>query len=650
MTLPLSPVFGPQTARDLDREVLLTDGLGGFSMSSLAGAPTRSYSGLAVSHQPPVDRRVMFITPLETLDVAGRTATLHAFEVAPGTLEGDGLHTLESVVLQGLLPLRTQVAHGVRVQRRAFMPRHAGTLVLLYDVDAREEVTLTLGGLFTDRDMHAVCPQAPTLTFSVQGPHATIQGTHTLQMHVHAPGGTVTALFPAPYTQRLHYRQEAARGEADTDRALGATLFQVTLPAGGGRVALVVDGLEEGALDPWGAWEAEVSRRSGLVRTAQATTGLRDEDTAHLTLAADAYLVRRASVDSVSVIAGYPWFADWGRDSMIALSGLLLTTGRFTEARGLLETFLRYAQRGLVPNNFYDDGSGAGYNTVDGSLWLFQAFERYVHASGDEAFARAHLPALRAILQHHVDGTDFGIGVDARDGLLRAGAPRVQLTWMDVRIEDWVVTPRHGKPVEINALWIGALAVEGRLSARLGEAAQFGTALTRAQASFAAFWNADAGFPYDVLHDDGTADAAIRPNALLALALPDTPATAEQLDAALRVAETHLLTPLGLRTLSPEDAAYRGAYGGHRLVRDAAYHQGTVWPWPLGAYVTLLLRRGDVVRARWALAGLRAHLWEAGVGGVSEVFAGTTLAPGGCPFQAWSVAEVLRAHVAVSRH
>ncbi|MBB5233539.1 amylo-alpha-1,6-glucosidase [Deinococcus budaensis] len=646
--------FGPLAARDPDLEVLLTDGLGGFALSSLAGVPTRCYSGLAVSHRPPVARWQHLVSPLEVLGTPGGDVTLHALEVAPGVFEGDGLTHLSEAALRDLLPEREQWARGVRVRRRVVVPRHSGAAVFLYEVEARDAVTLTLGGLFADRDMHRTHRAAPRLAFEVAGTRATVRGTRETRVTLHAPDGAVEALTPEPFAQRVYLRHDAARGEPDHDYATGTALWRVPLPPGGGRVALVVGGLPGVEVpDPWAAHAEEAGRRRGLAEQAGRATGLLgDEVVATLAVAADAYLVRRQQPPGTSVIAGYPWFADWGRDAMISLAGLTLATGRHAEARELLGTFLRSLRRGLTPNNFHEDGAGAGYNTVDGALWLAVSLERYVGASGDLAFARETLPALRELLRWHVQGTAHGIRMDPGSGLLQAGEPGVQLTWMDVKIADWVVTPRHGLPVEVQGLWLAALGAEERLSALSGQPAEFADLHARAQAGFAAFWQPDGegmGAWADVLAPDGEPDLSVRPNAALALALPDTPASPAQVEALVRTTEAQLLTPVGLHTLSPLDPRYRGDYGGPQVLRDAAYHQGTVWPWPLGAHVELLLRRGEVTRARAALGGLTGHLWEAGLGHVSEVFAGASLRPGGCPFQAWSVAELLRAHVLVGR-
>lgn len=723
--------FGPQAARNPGLEVLLTDGLGGFAMSSLAGVPTRCYSGLVVSQQPPVKRFAHLASPLEELEVAGEHAALHALEIAPMVFEGRGLELLTGGAVWDLLPEREQLWRGVRVRRQQVMPRESGAVVFLYEVLARESVTLTLGGFFLDRDMHAMHRAAPNLIFQTGGKRVKVQGERDTVVRLHLPdmgqeGGprpgqsvlkepVVTALTPNPFVQRLYYWMDEARGETSTEYARGCALWRVTFPPGGGRVALSVQGIMPGKTqkpvrDPWAALQSEATRRRELVGRAWRATGVADEVVATLALAADAYLVRRTQPEGRSVIAGYPWFSDWGRDSMIALTGLTLVTGRAEETREVLRTYLKSMRRGLIPNHFHDDGSGAGFNTVDASLWLAVALERYVRTTSDGAFARECLPALRELLGWHVQGTDHGIRVDPQDGLLMAGEGQVQLTWMDAKIHDWVVTPRHGKPVEVQALWLSALGAEKRISEALGEPPMFADLHARARRGFGALWQEitpelaprevnslaellglDTGGPSgltgllalgdlsqltptpqetptlerqqaalapstrshravlaDGLTPQGSADLSVRPNSVLALSLLDTPASDAQVDAVIVQTEEQLLTPLGLHTLSPLDARYMGNYGGPQLLRDASYHQGTVWPWPIGAYVELLLSRGDVVRARAALSGLIGHIWEFGVGHVSEVFSGNGLRAGGCPFQAWSVAEVLRAHVLIS--
>ena len=506
--------YGPQAARDPDLEVLLTDGLGGFALSSLAGVPTRCYSGLVASAAPPVSRFTHLVSPLERLDVAGEHLDLHALEVAPGVFEGRGLDVLGGVTVRDLLPEREQLWRGVRVQRQVVTPPESGALACLYEVQARESVTLTLGGFFVDRDMHAVHVGAPELRFEAGGRQVVVRGERGTRVTVHFPAEegqtTLTPLPPRPFAQRVYYRSDEARGETPFETTLGCALWQVTFPPGGGAVALVVQAAQPHAAevqDPWAALKREQTRRRGLAEAAWAASGVRDDLVATLAVAADAYLVRRGTGHSGtghsgtgppgkgddlkgrSVIAGYPWFADWGRDAMTALAGLTLLTGRPDDARAVLETFLAHGRRGLLPNHFDESGAGAGYNTVDAALWLAVSLERYVQATDDLPFLRRALPALRDLLAAYGRGTDHGIGRDPQDGLLRCGEAGTALTWMDVRIYDWVVTPRAGKPVEIQALWLAALGAEGRLAARLGEAGNYAGWLEQARASFAAkFW------------------------------------------------------------------------------------------------------------------------------------------------------------------
>jgi predicted glycogen debranching enzyme len=358
------------------------------------------------------------------------------------------------------------------------------------------------------------------------------------------------------------------------------------------------------------------------------------------------------------VIAGYPWFTDWGRDTMISLPGLCLTTKRFDVAREILHSFAGAVHDGLLPNRFADGGQGAEYNTVDASLWFFHAIYAYAQASDDWAFAQAEmLPVLKDILAHHIAGTDYGIGVDAADGLLRAGQSGVQLTWMDAKVGDWVVTPRQGKPVEINALWHNALCITADLSRRAGDsnnADDYAQRAAQVQDSFArTFWNPATQTLFDVIDPDGHPDASVRPNQIFAASLPfpvvDDPAQAKTIVDQVRQL---LLTPCGLRTLAPGAPGYQPHYGpGDQAVRDAAYHQGTVWPWLLGAFIDAHLKVYNDKAAAAALLAplLKDGLPQYGVGTVGEIFdADPPHAPNGCPAQAWSVAELLRALVLVS--
>jgi glycogen debranching enzyme len=365
---------------------------------------------------------------------------------------------------------------------------------------------------------------------------------------------------------------------------------------------------------------------------------------------------RGMDFDGRTVIAGYPWFTDWGRDTMIALPGLTLATGRPEQARALLRTFARHADQGLLPNRFPDDGeapAASDYNTADATPWYFVALDRYLEATGDMGLLEELFPTLASIVAWHQRGTRFGIGMDPRDGLMRAGAPGVQLTWMDAKVDEWVVTPRRGKPVEVNGLWCNALALMAEWAPRAGAPAESYRALAeRAATSFRErFWYADGGYLYDVVDVEGvegTVDAALRPNQVLAMAPRHSPVTVERARMALAAVERYLLTPLGLRTLASSDPNFAERYVGDQHARDAAYHQGTVWPWLIGPYLDIRCRLAtDAAEARAirqrVLAPFRDHLLAAGIGSISEIAEGSApFRPVGCVAQAWSVAEVLR--------
>ncbi|MGH2503002.1 MAG: amylo-alpha-1,6-glucosidase, partial [Ktedonobacterales bacterium] len=389
------------------------------------------------------------------------------------------------------------------------------------------------------------------------------------------------------------------------------------------------------------AYQREHARQRALLAAADQP----DAFTSRLTLAADQFIVGRrpppvqapdtASDPAVTVFAGYPWFTDWGRDSMIALPGLLLQTGRLSEARGLLRGFAGFMSQGMIPNRFPDSASAPPeYNTVDATLWLFHALDRYLAAGGDWSLVEELFPALDSVIAWHVCGTRYGIMVDPADGLLRAGADGVQLTWMDAKVDDWVVTPRRGKPVEINALWYHALTLIAGWARHIGRSeddiAVYDALAAQARASFASrFWYPAGGYLYDVVDVDGqvgAADASLRPNQILALAVAPDLLSAEQGRSSIEAASKALLTPLGLRTLAPDDPAYHGQYGGDRRARDAAYHQGTAWPWLLGAYAdarAAFFPEEDARALRASLlAPLQAHLLVAGIGSISEITAG----------------------------
>jgi predicted glycogen debranching enzyme len=375
-----------------------------------------------------------------------------------------------------------------------------------------------------------------------------------------------------------------------------------------------------------------------------------------LVLAADQFIVARPHSDvpeGFSVIAGYPWFGGWGRDTMVALPGLSLATGRPEIAAGVLRTYARFVDRGMLPNRFPDAGEAPEYNSVDAALWFFEAARQYYIATHDLSLVREIFPAMAQIIGEYTRGTRYNIRVDSTDGLVYAGEPGVQLTWMDAKVGDWVVTPRVGKPVEVNALWLNALGTQARFAEALGRsAASYADLAAQARHGFQRFWNPDANCCFDVIDGPEGNDASLRPNQLLAVALEDSPLTAEQQRAVVDICARELLTSFGLRSLSPRAPQYCGYYGGDAQQRDAAYHQGTAWGWLIGPFVHAFLRvTRDPEQALSFLAPFANHLKIHGLGTASEIFDGNPpFAPQGCFAQAWTVAEVLRAWTTLTQH
>ncbi len=632
-------------------EWLETNGLGGYAASTVVGAHTRRYHGLLVAATtPPTGRRVL----LSRLDETVRTASGETFALGasrfPGVVHPHGFQFLESFE-RGLFPVWRYRLGGLTLTKTVVAPRGESTTVVLYHLEGGgEAVQLDLLPLFAGRDYHALGHASIEVAWQSEwsGEVLSYRSRPGLPVvSIQVPGGRFE---PAPgWWYRFELDRERERGfdfqeDLFTPGQLGVEL------APGGRLGVIVSTGDPAGRDAFALAAAEAERRRELV----ARVGIEDPLIESLTLAADQFLVRRGRPEEglSTVIAGYPWFADWGRDTMIALPGLALATRRFEEARGILRAFAGVASEGMLPNRFADEEEAPEYNTADASLWFFQAVAAYLEATGDEALVRDELwPALVEILAWHERGTRYGIYED-EDGLLHAGEPGVQLTWMDAKVGDWVVTPRSGKPVEIQALWANALAVAASLARRFGdeaEAARLEAEVERVKARFAeVYWYQEGGYLYDGV-DGEERDASLRPNQLLAISLPLELLPRERALAVLARVEEHLLTPVGLRSLSPEDPRFVPVYQGGPVERDGAYHQGTAWSWLLGPYVDALLRlrgRQGRTQARQVVAAAARHLEDACLGQCSEIFDGAAPHfPRGCFAQAWSVGELLRVAV-----
>jgi predicted glycogen debranching enzyme len=645
--------LGPEVLGDfaaaLSYEWLETNGLGGWASSTVHGGHSRRYHGVLVAATAPPAARMVLLSRLdETLRAAGESFELSCNQY-PGAIHPRG-HEHLTLFRRALFPVFEYLAGGTRLRKTVAAVDGESTTLVLYELLAsRGPVELELRPFFAGRDFHSLAHANGFVRNDGRfggGTLAYRQYESVPEVFVRVPGSSWTA--GPDWYHDFEYAAERERGLDFHEDLFTPGTFTVTLERGA-RLGVLVSTADPSSRDAFALLEAESSRRRRVV----ARPFNQNAVCRALALAADQFLVRRGA-DLRTVIAGYHWFGDWGRDTMISLPGLCLVTGRHDEAKGILRAFAAVVDQGMLPNRFTDRGETPEYNTVDASLWFFVAIHRYLLTTGDYDFARDEmLPVLEEILAWHQRGTRHGIHADA-DGLLASGERGVQLTWMDAKVAGRVVTPRRGKPVEIQALWYNALLVLAGLRERFGsagESAPLRQQADRVRQRFASlFWHEEGGYLCDCIDEAGLADTSLRPNQLLALSLPfqlfERGPRAERL---LRAVEGKLLTPVGLRTLSPDHPAYRPVYSGAPAERDAAYHQGTVWPWLFGPYLTAMVRvRGEQGReqAREILSRFVPHLGQAGVGSISEVFgAEPPHPPLGCIAQAWSVAEVLRAAV-----
>jgi predicted glycogen debranching enzyme len=635
------------------REWLCTNGIGGFASGTVAGLLTRRYHGLLVAAlQPPLGRTLMVAKVDDSVVYGGITWSLFTNRWASGSVNPHGYRQIERFRLDGMIPVWSYACADVLLEKRVWMEDGANTTYVRYDaLRAPCAVTVELKVLVNYRDYHgstrgdgwqmSVTPIPDGLRV------VAFDGARPLTLLARG-----AAVVPAhTWYANFDLARERERGLGDREDHLHAGTFLASLEPGKS-LTLVLSAEEAPSADG----EEGLARRQRHTQRllAQWSSAVRAASTAppwirQLVLAADQFVVRRglpADAHGMSVIAGYHWFGDWGRDTMVALPGLTLPTGRADVAARILRTFASFVDRGMLPNRFPDQGEPPEYNTVDATLWYFEAVRAYHAATGDDGLLKELLPILEGIVEWHRTGTRHGIAVDPADGLLRSGEEGVQLTWMDARVGDWVVTPRTGKVVEINALWYNALLAMHGFARQLGRPTEpWETMGRRVRHGFDRFWNAAGGYCYDVVDGPGGDDDTLRPNQIFAVALPESPLTAERQRNVVEACARHLLTSHGLRSLTPGHPQYRGQYGGDVAARDGSYHQGTVWGWLLGPFALAHFKvYGDRARTRALLEPMAHHLNEYGVGSLAEIFDGDPpFAPRGCIAQAWSVAETLRA-------
>jgi predicted glycogen debranching enzyme len=664
----------------LDREWFVANGLGGYAAGSVVGGTTRSYHGLLVAAlRPPVERDVLITKIDETVELAGgKILKLGVNEYRDGTIDPQGYTYLETVSLEADVPcFRYRLDENSVLEKRVWMEYGQNTTYVQYTFSSatataadNEPLTLTFTPYCVYRSHHATTHGDANWHFLVED-----RGNRCrIRAYEGAPACVLILGPPAQFTATgewywgVKHRRDSERGLPDVEDVYQPGTFRITLQPGE-LVTMVLSAeadvppefgsaQHEAAVDQ--AWTRHQERiQQLLTKVNHATFPLpqRDPVLARLAIAADQFIVARpvrtqdsqSERDLKTIIAGYPWFADWGRDSMISLPGLLICTGRYQEARDLLKAFASYTHGGLIPNRFPDSGEAPEYNTIDATLWMFHAIDRYLKACGDWSLLDELFLTLSGIIDRHVEGTIYNIGIDPSDGLLHGGTTGVQLTWMDAKVGDWVVTPRHGKPVDVNALWYYALTCMESWAAHYTlDTSRFSQLRAKARENFTRrFWYEEGGYLYDVVDVEGVAgqnDPSLRPNQVIAASLTPSLLTEAQTRSMLDKVTESLLTPLGLRSLSPDDPSYCAHYNGNQQQRDSAYHRGTVWQWLIGPYVDVhlsLYKDREAILA--ILQPLVGHLWDACLGTISEIAEPEPpFTPVGCYAQAWSVAEVLR--------
>lgn len=670
----LGKPHGPEAQRLLNQDWLVTNGLGGYAAGTVSGAARWRYHGLLIAALPAPLGRVVMLNHLteHLLFPDGRRIQFGGQQRGdPEEAPDCGEHLIEFRV-ENQRPIWRYEVEGVVLEKSLVMLHGQNTVFIGYRLLSRQEklrIELCPAVHFRQHDHGVSEPLQREYTFSAEAQRYEISaGDLFPPLRLMVKAEATTFIHHGGSQIEIAYQKDADRGYESRGVLWTPGFFNAALPPNTD-VTLIA------STDPWRvllalspaeAVDFYLRRRARLIRTADPRANA--SPAADLVLAADQFIINpvgrvqdmarahAAGDDIRTIIAGYYWFTDWGRDTMISLEGLTLITGRHVEAGWILRTFAHYIRGGLIPNLFPEGGNQGLYHTADASLWFFHAVDRYVDYTGDLDTLRHILPKLIEIAEHHLRGTRFGIRVDPQDGLLTQGAEGYQLTWMDAKVEDWVVTPRRGKPVEINGLWYNALSLLAEWVRQMhGDAAAeaYGKHAKRARQSFnQRFWYSEGGFLFDVVDGENGDDAACRPNQLLAFSLKHPILEERYWKPVLDIVRERLLTPVGLRSLSSDHPDYKSKYFGDLRARDAAYHQGTVWAWLIGPFIDAWLKvnPGDIATARKYLEGFVPELESGCIGSVNEVFdAEKPFTPRGCIAQAWSVAEVLRCWVKTER-
>lgn len=651
--------FGRDVCGDLaaadSREWLVTNGIGGYASGTISGILTRRYHGLLIAAcKPPLDRKLLLTKLDETAVYEGKTVELFANRWADGSVNPTGFRHIEQFHLDGSIPVWTFAFSDALLEKRIWMQSGANTTYIRYKlIRGQHPVRLDIKALVNYRDYHGEkLDSAPMHVERIPLGIKISASEEAVPLYVRCENTVVEPR--SDWYRNFSLSAEQARGFRGLEDHFLAGEFQGELQPGAAMT--IFASTDEGTNpDPDIALEERKKYEAEIVALGNKPLVKPPASVRQLLVAADQFIVRRETIiekEGHSILAGYHWFGDWGRDTMISLPGLTLATGRPEIARSILLTFAKYVDQGMLPNRFPDIGEQPEYNTVDATLWYFDAIQAYLVATSDDGLLKELFPVLSEIIDWHMRGTRYHIQVDPADGLLFAGESGVQLTWMDAKVDNWVVTPRIGKPVEVNALWYHALSLMGSFAERLGQpGAIYTEAAQKVRLNFPRYWNEEAGYCFDVIDGPNGSDSAFRPNQLFAISLPagdkHEPALLDGLSqkSILDACALQLLTSYGLRSLAPSDPAYIGHYGGSQRERDGAYHQGTNWAWLIGPFVSAHLKvYKDAETARSYLLPLLDQLFAHGVGSISEIFDGDPpFTANGCIAQAWSVAAVLRA-------
>ena len=639
--------YGKQDMRTLERAqescFLLTNGLGGYASVSAGFSVPRADHGLLVAAVKAPNERITLVHRLsETLELDGRTVFLSGQGFAGPEKAEEGYRNL-TLFSYEYTPCWTYQVRGVQVKRQCAVAFEENTSAVLYEIENRSDKPCTLRATpflkFAPKE--AALEEKKVFTYE----NGTVtDGAYTLYIRTDGALEETAAAW-----QTLAYPEDAKDGRPAKGLTGSCCAVSWTVAPGETKKLEIVFSTESASASGWDILAAQQTRLENLVNSTKFTDPLARQ----LALAADAFIARRDSTNGKTILAGYPLFSDWGRDTMIALPGCTLATGRFEDAKSILRTFLAYEKDGLVPNLFPEGGAAPRYNTVDAALLLIDAVWQYHTRTCDLDFVKEAYPVLERIIAGYKKGTHHSISMDT-DGLIRAGGGLDQVTWMDVCVNGILPTPRHGKPVEINAYWYNALRIMDTFAGMLGlDGSAYASLAETVKASFLEkFYIAEKGYLRDVI--SGThCDEQLRCNQIWAVSMPFTMLSEEQERNVVDNVYRHLWTPCGLRTLSPDDAEYHGFYGGDMVSRDMAYHQGTTWVFPMGAYYLAYLKtRGNTAQAaayvREQLAAMEPMLREGCVGQLPEIYDGDHPTESkGCFAQAWSVGEILRVFEAI---